>query len=148
MVGCRVDEVELRCSLAKSYLSRDDRKDETEQGLVISGLYIEGASLDLDRECLVEPTSAISQLPDLFVSTVIREDEEEPLSDERNEAEKTEIYHCPVFMNRARQCCSVTLPIKCSHTAEHWILAGVAIVLDPGNSTSSWKLVPSNSKPE
>lgn len=44
--------------------------------------------------------SAISQLPDLFVSTVIREDEEEPLSDERNEAEKTEIYHCPVFMNR------------------------------------------------
>ena len=50
-----LSKVELRCSLAKSYL-RDDRKDETEQGLVISGLYIEGASLDLDRECLVEPT--------------------------------------------------------------------------------------------
>lgn len=51
-----LSKVELRCSLAKSYLSRDDRKDETEQGLVISGLYIEGASLDLDRECIVEPT--------------------------------------------------------------------------------------------
>ena len=49
-------KVELRCSLAKSYMSRDSRKDETEQGLVINGLYIEGASLDLDTECLVEPT--------------------------------------------------------------------------------------------
>ena len=49
-------QVALRCSLAKSYLARDDSKDETEQGLVISGSYIEGASLDLDKECLVEPT--------------------------------------------------------------------------------------------
>lgn len=49
-------QVELRCSLAKSYLSRDERSDESEQGLVVSGLYIEGASLDLDKECLVEPT--------------------------------------------------------------------------------------------
>jgi len=49
-------QVELRCSLAKSYLSRDESSDEAEQGLVVSGLFIEGASLDLDQECLVEPT--------------------------------------------------------------------------------------------
>lgn len=49
-------QVELRCSLAKSYLSRDESSDESEQGLVVNGLYIEGASLDLDKECLVEPT--------------------------------------------------------------------------------------------
>ncbi|XP_020627063.1 dynein beta chain, flagellar outer arm-like isoform X2 [Orbicella faveolata] len=55
MAGCTVDEVELRCSLAKSYLSRDESSDDLEQGLVVSGLFIEGASLDLDQECLVEP---------------------------------------------------------------------------------------------
>lgn len=49
-------QVELRCSLAKSYLSRDESSNESEQGLVVSGLFIEGASLDLDQECLVEPT--------------------------------------------------------------------------------------------
>ena len=49
-------QVELRCSLANSYLSRDESSHETEQGLVVSGLFIEGASLDLDQECLVEPT--------------------------------------------------------------------------------------------
>ena len=43
--------------------------------------------------------SAISHLPDLFVSAVIPE-EEEPGSDERNEADDLEIYRCPVFMNR------------------------------------------------
>ena len=48
--------MELRCSLAKSYLSRDESRDESEQGLVVSGLYMEGASLDLDKGCLVEPT--------------------------------------------------------------------------------------------
>ncbi|KAJ7392745.1 hypothetical protein OS493_010400 [Desmophyllum pertusum] len=147
MVGCTVDEVELRCSLAKSYLSRDESSDESEQGLVVNGLYIEGASLDLDKECLVEPTSAILQLPDLFVSAVIP-DEEEPGPEERNETDDLEVYRCPVFMNRARQCCSFTLPIKCSQTAEHWILAGVAIVLDPGNSSNSWKLLPNNFKPQ
>ena len=49
-------QVELRCSLAKSYLSRDDNVSDSEQGLVISGLYLEGASMDLDKEYLVEPT--------------------------------------------------------------------------------------------
>lgn len=48
--------MELRCSLAKSYLSRDENDGEFEEGLVVSGLYLEGASLDLDKECLVEPT--------------------------------------------------------------------------------------------
>ena len=49
-------QVELRCSLAKSYLSRDENVSDSEQGLVISGLYLEGASMDLDKESLVVPT--------------------------------------------------------------------------------------------
>ena len=43
--------------------------------------------------------AAILQLPDLFVSAVIP-DEEEPGPQEGNEAENMEVYRCPVFMNR------------------------------------------------
>ena len=46
--------------------------------------------------------SAISQLPDLFVSAVIN-DEEEPGREENNEgteADDLDVYRCPVFMNR------------------------------------------------
>ena len=43
--------------------------------------------------------SAILQLPDIFVSAVIPE-EEEPKSEYRNEADNLEVYRCPVFMNR------------------------------------------------
>ncbi|XP_015758877.1 PREDICTED: dynein beta chain, ciliary-like [Acropora digitifera] len=54
MQGCAVDEVELRCSLPASHLSHKDSATESEQGLLVSGLYLEGASFDLDRVCLVE----------------------------------------------------------------------------------------------
>ena len=43
--------------------------------------------------------SAILQLPDLFVSAVIP-DEEEPGPEEGNETDDLEVYRCPVFMNR------------------------------------------------
>lgn len=47
-------QVELRCSLPASHLSRKDSAAESEQGLLVSGLYLEGASFDFDRVCLVE----------------------------------------------------------------------------------------------
>ena len=55
---------------------------------------------------------------------------------------------CDIFLviSQARQFCSFTLPMKCSKTADHWALAGVAIVLDIGDASNSWKLVPSNFK--
>ena len=43
--------------------------------------------------------SAILQLPDLFVSAVIP-DEEEAKPEQRNEADDLDVYRCPVFMNR------------------------------------------------
>ena len=55
---------------------------------------------------------------------------------------------CDIFLviSQARQFCSFTLPMKCSKTAEHWVLAGVAIVLDIRDASNSWNLVPSNFK--
>ena len=43
--------------------------------------------------------AAILQLPELFVSAVIS-DEEEPGPQEGSETENMEVYRCPVFMNR------------------------------------------------
>lgn len=140
MLGCAVDEVDLRCSLAKSHSPNDDLNSESEHGLIVSGLYLEGAFLDLDNECLVEPTAPMVQLPNLFVYAVVP-GEDEIAADDMNKEGSLEVYRCPVFMNRARQCCAFSLPIKCSKTAEHWILANVALILDPGNPFNSWRLL-------
>ena len=55
--------------------------------------------MELIRSFFLLIRSAISQLPDLFVSAVIPE-EEEPRPEDRNEADDLEVYRCPVFMNR------------------------------------------------
>ena len=55
--------------------------------------------MELIRSFFLLIRSAISQLPDLFVSAVIPE-EEEPRPEDRNEADDLEVYCCPVFMNR------------------------------------------------
>ena len=55
--------------------------------------------MELIRSFLLLIRSAISQLPDLFVSAVIPE-EEEPRPEDRNEVDDLEVYRCPVFMNR------------------------------------------------
>ena len=55
--------------------------------------------MELVRSFFLLIRSAISQLPDLFVSAVIPE-EEEPRPEERNDEDDLEVYRCPVFMNR------------------------------------------------
>ena len=55
--------------------------------------------MELIRSFFLLIRSAISQLPDLFVSAVIPE-EEERRPEDRNEADDLEVYRCPVFMNR------------------------------------------------
>ena len=55
--------------------------------------------MELIRSFFLLIRSAISQLPDLFVSAVIPE-EEEPRPEDRNEEDDLEVYRCPVFMNK------------------------------------------------
>lgn len=50
--------------------------------------------------------SAILQLPDLFVSAVVS-DEEEPGPENGNDADNFEVYCCPVFMNRVSCGCAI-----------------------------------------
>ena len=67
--------------------------------------------MELIRSFFLLIRSAISQLPDLFVSAVIPE-EEEPRPEDRNEADDLEVYRCPVFMNRVSFDVFLVCPVR------------------------------------
>ena len=58
--------------------------------------------------------------------------EEENQPSEQTAALKLAKYTCPVFMNRSRQNCAFTLELSCPDPVEKWIMAGTALILDPG----------------
>ena len=41
-------------------------------------------------------------------------------------------FDCPAYMNRARQVCPLHLPLSTNQSTEKWVMAGTAIILDPG----------------
>ena len=67
--------------------------------------------MELIRSFFLLIRLAISQLPDLFVSAVIPE-EEEPRPEDRNEADDLEVYRCPVFMNRVSFDVFLVCPVR------------------------------------
>ena len=67
--------------------------------------------MELIRSFFLLIRSAISQLPDLFLSAVIPE-EEEPRPEDRNEADDLEVYRCPVFMNRVSFDVFLVCPVR------------------------------------
>ena len=69
----------------------------------------------------------LSKLPSIYVRPVV-------LKDATGEEirESNNVYECPVFMNRARQVSPATLPLSSSISPDKWIMAGTAIILDPG----------------
>ena len=58
--------------------------------------------------------------------------EDENQAKERTEGPELARYTCPVFMNRSRQICAFTLELACPAPMADWILAGAALILDPG----------------
>ena len=54
------------------------------------------------------------------------------VEDGRRQEEMETKYECPMFMNKARQVCLLTLPLNTRQPSEMWLNAGVAIILDPG----------------
>ena len=43
-------------------------------------------------------------------------------------------YDCPGYMNKGRQVCSFTLLLNSSCDVQDWVLAGTALILDPGRN--------------
>ena len=68
----------------------------------------------------------LSKLPSIYVRPVV-------LKDATGEKRESNYYYeCPVFMNKARQVCPATLPLSSGISPDNWIMAGTAIILDPG----------------
>ena len=78
-------------------------------------------------------------MPYAYVRPVVKAQDQEPNEDkpitdeDQGSSSEFDKYHCPLFMNKARQVCSIHLPLNCTKgEVEKWQVAGTAVILDPG----------------
>ncbi|XP_033103095.1 dynein heavy chain 9, axonemal-like [Anneissia japonica] len=125
--GHLITEVDLKCHVSTSY-DEDSFDIAHEGGMYLQGLYIEGASWDVDNRCLDKARTSLSLMPSVYIYPVVRG------TSEHTDAEDNEywLYDCPVFMNQSRQFCAFTLKLRCPVPLEQWVMAGTALLLDQG----------------
>jgi len=100
--------------------------DKPSQGCLASGLYLEGARWDLEKDCLVRsrPKILVEELPILSVIPI-----------EANKLKLRNTYKCPVYTTSLRRnAMGVGLVFEADlrtldHTS-HWILQGVCLTLN------------------
>ncbi|XP_022099208.1 dynein beta chain, ciliary-like [Acanthaster planci] len=145
--GCLISEIGIACDVSSS-LEADTFEIAHEGGMYLRGVYLEGASWDLDNGCLAPAGSSLVKMPSIYIRPVRlggsspgpSASPSRPASsgstNQRQPAEETEPaslkYSCPVFMNRSRQVAAFTLELPCPAPTDDWIMAGAALVLDPG----------------
>ncbi|XP_078672103.1 uncharacterized protein LOC144911712 isoform X1 [Branchiostoma floridae x Branchiostoma belcheri] len=120
-----VSKITLSCEVVRD----DAAVEEEEGGLYIQGLYIQGAAWDWQAGCLTEAEMGLTPLPVVYVKPVLTSEMSGPGGDG---GEDITLYNCPVFMNKARQVCSLTLPLRCPSPTENFIMSGAAVILDAG----------------
>ena len=64
-------------------------------------------------------------MPSVYIYPVLVSEQPQP-------PEGYYLYDCPVYMNKARQTSVLSLPLPSREKPHTWIMAGTAIVLDPG----------------
>ncbi|KAL2609519.1 hypothetical protein R1flu_028092 [Riccia fluitans] len=112
------------------YEDAADIKVAPDDGLLISGLYVDGARWDRQRKCLVEPLAGeiYSRLPVVhFIPTV-------------NYKPPVNEYQCPLYKTHVRAgvltttgassnyILNVSLPIDPHTTPDFWVLQGIALL--------------------
>ncbi|XP_071959570.1 uncharacterized protein [Antedon mediterranea] len=123
--GGLLTDVCLNCKVSTSF-DADTFDISHEGGMYLQGLYIEGASWDIENKCLDNAKTALSPMPSVYIHPMLKGEQTD------NEEEGYGIYDCPVFMNKSRQLCTFTLNLRCPEPVEQWILAGTGLLLDPG----------------
>ena len=74
----------------------------------------------------------LCKLPSVYVRPV------ELNNETKNKAGEDDcVYQCPVFLNRARQVSPIAIPLNSTEKPDKWILAGTALILDPGKISFS-----------
>ncbi|XP_076010940.1 dynein axonemal heavy chain 5 isoform X2 [Genypterus blacodes] len=101
---------------------KDDITQPPAEGVYVYGLYLEGASWDR-RNCKIidsKPKVLFEMMP------VIR------MYAENNGVKDPRLYSCPIYKKPVRTDLNyiTAVDLKTSHTPEHWILRGVALLCD------------------
>ena len=76
-------------------------------------------------------------MPSVYIRPVLMSDVKNTASAgaAADDANSMETFECPVFINKARQFCALSLPLNSRDPASKWIMAGAGIILDPGTTT-------------
>ena len=123
--GWPLDRSTLYTQVTK-FTSADQIKEKPELGCYVSGLFLEGASWDKQRQCLVRqpPKVLVQELPILRVVPV-----------ESTKIKLTNTFRTPVYVTQARRnAMGVGLVMEADLASyehdSHWVLQGVALSLN------------------
>lgn len=113
-------------TIVTNYPSADQIKKRPEDGCYISGLFIEGAAWDLERQCLKRqnPKELIQDMPIIHIVPV-----------ESNKLKLKDCLEVPVYVTQLRKnAMGVGLVfmsnLKTNEHPSHWILQGVCLTLN------------------
>lgn len=103
--------------------SNINAKNKPQEGVLVHGLYIDGASWDVKKSLLIEPQSKIlyTAMPVIHIYAI------NSLS-----AKHSALYESPLYKKVKRTDLNFVTPLwlKSSEPVEHWILRGVALLCD------------------
>ncbi|XP_033641711.1 dynein beta chain, flagellar outer arm-like [Asterias rubens] len=147
--GCMMSQIGITCEVSTT-VDTDSFEIVHEGGMYLRDVWLEGACWNLEHGCLGTAGSTLVKMPSIYIRPVrldapaldaersvssanpASHHEDENQAKDRTEGPELARYTCPVFMNRSRQICAFTLELACPAPMADWILAGAALILDPG----------------
>jgi dynein heavy chain len=119
--GAPLDKMCLQTEVLKKY--KGDITAHPRDGCYIHGLYLEGAGWDLKTGVLCD-----SELKELSVEMPVIHVKAVPL----DKRDLKNVYECPVYITSQRGPTYIfTAQLKTKHEISKWVLAGVALLLQP-----------------
>nr|XP_032294976.1 dynein heavy chain 9, axonemal [Drosophila virilis] len=116
-----LDRMLISCEVTKK--QKDDVTLPPVEGAYVHELYLDGASWDCQLNSIValHPKELLCAMPVIFIKSIVQEKQE-----------LQRVYECPLYKTRSRGNTYVwTLNLKTRDRPAKWILAGVALLLQP-----------------
>ncbi|KAL7641741.1 UNVERIFIED_CONTAM: hypothetical protein RMT77_007615 [Armadillidium vulgare] len=114
-----LDQMCLQCEVTKKV--KEDLTSPPREGAYIHGLFLEGASWDIENSILVDSKlkDLYPQMPVFHIKAITQD-----------KCESRNIYECPMYKTRQRGPTYVwTLGLKTKEKPSKWVLGGVALLL-------------------
>ncbi|XP_060647178.1 dynein beta chain, ciliary [Drosophila nasuta] len=116
-----LDRMLISCDVTKK--QKDDVTLPPLEGAFVHELYLDGASWDCQLNSIValHPKELLCAMPVIYIKSIVQEKQE-----------LQRVYECPLYKTRSRGNTYVwTLNLKTRDRPAKWILAGVALLLQP-----------------